>query len=917
VKRLVILTVFIVGTIVIWLFDDNLAVISHKFLFNTSAEKLIATVEFLVSILIANAIIDIVLPNIGNPKNVSADKRKTALQLAAENQIKLSPDFLLGLINTLRNKGFTVGTDQACSAYDVVLAKEADKRNPVTIDQFRYLLAPIFCSSPGNQDQFYDIFSQCFSEHYGFVPGSTETGKDSQITIARNPLVIEAREFWYRVAALFIISILCLYTVINIRDLTGNHAKSNLSFNLDEKLEGRTFDFKNFNILKLKPPARPADQQRTQSSLANSSNTPVARSTDNTKPGTATETEKSHSYWTKIANSVKQVPTAVSKGISSTGVYIKKSTAELSKLTLDTIQSTASSSKSLFFSGKWPLIIAVILLFPISVLFWVYLARKRRKVQNIQRQFENVVSDISRLFVRRTDLNIFSTTSIHRATNAMKRHRHMISENIDVRKTVSKSIHSGGYFQPVYKLRPMVPDYLVLLDRVYQEDHMKCLVDVWLAEMRHSGVYMDVWYFSSDPRFCRYSGEQHSPVSFEDLASRYCDHRLIIISDVLGMFDTVTGNPFEWLSSFEQWQFRAVVTPQSAERWGYREWELGNYGFAVVPLSTEGFAMLGHYFLRLQHDDSSLAPPVLWPSDKSQPYPESLWKKHETWLSVVAPGKSSIQKLCEELKVYLGDAYQLLTACAVYPKISWNLTLYIDHVLSKLKPDTERYQHLLRLARLPWFQHNYMPDYLRAHFINNSDKKFLAYIRSALTNLMYSALNKNEMSFAVDLAHVSSTDAGATDEFLDLDSRHESIKDKLMVSYEQGKRFLSSNLTIPLRMADKLFRKVPVISSADPQSQFARERARKRSQAIYLGTVILMSVLWLVIVKSYRDQEENIELTRVYLQNHRIAVSSMETIAAKTKLCDETANRYIPNIFPTGKHESVRLVMNTCGNVKK
>ena len=73
----------------------------------------------------------------------------------------------------------------------------------------------------------------------------------------------------------------------------------------------------------------------------------------------------------------------------------------------------------------------------------------------------------------------------------------------------------------------------------------------------------------------------------------------------------------------------------------------------------------------------------------------------------------------ESLRRYLGEAgYYWLSACAVFPELHWNLTVYLGNTLQ-----TDDGRSLLQtcrltdLARLPWFRYGYMPDWLRSWLI--------------------------------------------------------------------------------------------------------------------------------------------------------------------------------------------------------
>ncbi len=77
------------------------------------------------------------------------------------------------------------------------------------------------------------------------------------------------------------------------------------------------------------------------------------------------------------------------------------------------------------------------------------------------------------------------------------------------------------------------------------------------------------------------------------------------------------------------------------------------------------------------------------------------------WLDRNEPPTDIAEKLVRQLSDYLGPrGFAWLCACAVYPEITWGLTL-------RVAGDAIDYSALPSLARLPWFRHAFMPDWLR------------------------------------------------------------------------------------------------------------------------------------------------------------------------------------------------------------
>src|SRR5262245_25089452 len=67
----------------------------------------------------------------------------------------LQPEDLIDLAEELRLAGYDIGAEQHIAAQDLVIALAAHGRLPKEPREWRSLLAPIFCSSPTEQDEFY------------------------------------------------------------------------------------------------------------------------------------------------------------------------------------------------------------------------------------------------------------------------------------------------------------------------------------------------------------------------------------------------------------------------------------------------------------------------------------------------------------------------------------------------------------------------------------------------------------------------------------------------------------------------------------------------------------------------------------------------------------------------------------------
>jgi hypothetical protein len=86
-----------------------------------------------------------------------------------------------------------------------------------------------------------------------------------------------------------------------------------------------------------------------------------------------------------------------------------------------------------------------------------------------------------------------------------------------------------------------------------------------------------------------------------------------------------------------------------------------------------------------------------------------------------------------------------LGACAVFPQLHWNITVYLGNTLK-----TETGHSLLevgsltKLARLPWLRYGYMPDWLRSLLIAKLTNEQKHTIRTVFKDLLVTAVQGSE-----------------------------------------------------------------------------------------------------------------------------------------------------------------------------
>jgi hypothetical protein len=393
----------------------------------------------------------------------------------------------------------------------------------------------------------------------------------------------------------------------------------------------------------------------------------------------------------------------------------------------------------------WWIVVALTLLLLCPLIIWRLWWRQRAN-QFLIRRATNRQPEIQRVSVSGLDDNIFPALPVFRLAQDLRRRIEAPSTRLDVDKTITKTVNSAGWFTPVFGYLQVPPEYLFMVDRTGYGDHQARLVDTLVRRLKENEVFATVYYYDGDPRICFPAAGNGPPLSLWELAAKYDQHRLVLFSDASGLFSARTGELEAWTEYFEVWADRAVVTPEPAENWGYREQELSQQ-FIVVPATIEGLAALARTINYGEAGYEAIASP-------KASLPVALRTRPRRWIERDPPEPALIDDVLTSLRRYLGEAgYYWLSACAVYPALHWDLTIYLGNALwtEDGRQVLQASQHL-DLVRLPWFRHGFMPDWLRIRLISELTEQQEESVRSALAALLVTAVQGPVDSFQLEIA---------------------------------------------------------------------------------------------------------------------------------------------------------------------
>ncbi|MEL4895853.1 hypothetical protein [Crocosphaera sp. Alani8] len=221
-------------------------------------------------------------------------------------------------------------------------------------------------------------------------------------------------------------------------------------------------------------------------------------------------------------------------------------------------------------------------------IWWWWRARLYLKRRATKQQPE-----IQRVSISGFEEELFPTVLFLRIAQGFRQRIRVPSIELNIQKTIEKTLRNGGWFTPVYGYRQVRPEYLVLIDRASYGDHQGRFFQEMINRLRDNEVFITGYYFDGEPRVCFPMTKKGPPRRLQEIAAKYSNsqYRLILFSDADGLFSSLTGKLEPWLDVFSSWSERAILTPKPSQHWGYQELELSRQ-FIVLPATNDGLIEL-------------------------------------------------------------------------------------------------------------------------------------------------------------------------------------------------------------------------------------------------------------------------------------------------------------------------------------
>jgi formylglycine-generating enzyme required for sulfatase activity len=640
----------------------------------------------------------------------------------------ITSEQLIRLGERLRTAGFTIGPGQYLDAQRLVnrLADRGDL--PDDLDGLSAYLAPIYCTSPEQQQQ----FPAYLTEALGLPWKKGGEGTVPVITVKRR-----FRLWLFLVVSTVILGCLVYWGLLYVpRTLTGIVARegkpvSGAKVVLSGKKESLLHERLSDPAGRFSAPVRVADfpvtiklHKPVTARLSYTASITLYRFPQQPLQIVPEQKESPAAPEPPPARHLERVYTSAVRPDALPSYHVEKETVY-----------------------QWRHIAIIVSPLIAALLWWCYWTHRRRAwLLRIPGETPKTIKDLSSE-ARRTFTMAFDT---QRAGSEWRRRRWVESPELNVEATLRGTLQRGGAPTPVFGSR-VEPEYLILIDATAMGDHMARLADELMVSLQERDVVLDRFFFAANPLFCAGPAEERKPrarrlpvVSLETLYGRYHDRRLIIVSDGKPFFDVITGAPESWLKLLLEWTQPVLMTPTPQENWARREWALSGLGFTLLPLSNEGLYLLSE----LYGNDKPVTPPRA--DAASRPTPSWL-RETLRMLQSIPPHGFTPGSFRDELRNYLGpDAYLWLQACAVYPEVHWGMTLRIGATL--LSDNSRLSASLPRLVRLPWLRESYLPDWVRSVLLTEIPEQDEAWVQAVITGILSQAQEGTDQEIPLRIA---------------------------------------------------------------------------------------------------------------------------------------------------------------------
>jgi ABC-type branched-subunit amino acid transport system substrate-binding protein len=367
--------------------------------------------------------------------------------------------------------------------------------------------------------------------------------------------------------------------------------------------------------------------------------------------------------------------------------------------------------------------------------------------QFLQRLGSRKEPELQKFSIQELEPNLFSPILFSQIVKGLRYRIRIPSYELDMKKTIDATLQNEGWLLPVYESLQLPLEYLFLIDRVSIRDHQSKFIEGMIDVLKQDGVFITRYFFESSPNICFSENIETPPKKLNEVIHQYHHHCVIVVADIDRFFNAINGELEFWVGQLKSWSKCAILTPNPVKNWTYQEIMLSQQ-FIVLPATSQGLLILSQVL------NPDVVESLVFSEENKASLPNVFLSDPIRWIERDPPDSEQVEAMLKSTEQYLGKTgYYWFSACAIFPEIHWNITIYLGtqlqteegiSLLDECSPST--------LVRLPWFRYGYMPDWLRMRIILTLTDQQESAIRSALQNLLLTSMQGSVTNQALGVA---------------------------------------------------------------------------------------------------------------------------------------------------------------------
>ncbi len=313
---------------------------------------------------------------------------------------------------------------------------------------------------------------------------------------------------------------------------------------------------------------------------------------------------------------------------------------------------------------------------------------------------------------------------------------------LNILKTINKTIEKGGIidFQYQHKTRP--PEYLLLIDRQSSKNHRAYLYNYMFESFKANEVYIERFFFEGDIRLC-WNEYYPNGIKLHDLQQTFRDARLIIVGSGYQLLNPVSGKLAKWTRVFDSWSDKAILSPRPSKKWAGREKQL-KQKFILLPASVQSLTTMVDKMEAI--DPEEIKTKINDEVNEPIEFRGSLIETLQHYFTIKKSGEEPDESLIH-----------WIAACAIYPTLHWDLTMYLGQELSTIDKNLLTFDYINQLTRLPWFIEGKIPEQARLELLEYLPEEKELHLRKSLQELFETIPppDENSVAFADSRINIS------------------------------------------------------------------------------------------------------------------------------------------------------------------